>query len=236
MLKFQICYINLRKTGEGDKMRKISVYVLVLALAVCLMYTLPVCGGEDMPDTGRLLRFHVIANSDSPEDQALKLRVKDRVVSEIGGVLSGMETKEEMIEFLHGNMEYIEGIAGQEIKDGNMKYGVRAEVGSFPFPTKSYGNLVLPTGNYQALQIVLGDGGGANWWCVMFPPLCFVDTKNAVARAKDQQRVKEMLDGEGLEMVFSTDDMEKAPVRVRFKVLELIKKSGTKLAETFKTQ
>ncbi|MGI6703843.1 MAG: stage II sporulation protein R [Clostridia bacterium] len=215
-------------------MRKPMVYILILALAVCSVYAFAARGGDSMPVTDALLRFHIIANSDSPEDQALKLKVRDRIVSEIGGVVSGMETKEEIIEFLRGNMEYIETIAGQEVMNGNMEYGARGEVGQFLFPTRSYGSLVLPAGSYNALRIVLGDGKGANWWCVMFPPLCFVDTKSSVALAKDQQRIEEMLDGEGPDVLYSVDEMEEVQVRVRFKVLELIKQSGTKLAETFK--
>jgi stage II sporulation protein R len=217
-------------------MRKPVVYILILVLAVCLMYELPARGNSPKNAADGLLRLHVVANSDSPEDQALKLKVKDRIASEIGGLVSGMETKEEMVEFLHGNMIYIEGIAEQELKEGSKEYGVKAEIGYFTFPTKSYGSLALPAGEYHALRIVLGEGRGANWWCVMFPPLCFVDTKNAVALARDQQRVKEMLDEEDYETLSSIEDIGEVPVRVRFKLLEMIKQSGIKLAEAFKHQ
>ena len=216
-------------------MRKPVIYILVLALATCIIYTLP-SGGSPQPATDGLLRLHVIANSDSPEDQELKLRVKDRIVSEIGGLVSEMKTKEEILEFLHGNMQYIEDTAAREIEAANKEYGVRAEVGYFTFPTKSYGSLALPAGEYQALRIVLGEGGGANWWCVMFPPLCFVDTKNAVALERDQQRVRDMLAGEEHETPPGIEDMGKIPVRVRFKLLEMVRQSGMKLAEVFNGQ
>lgn len=216
-------------------MRKPVIYILVLALATCIIYTLP-SGGSPQPATDGLLRLHVIANSDSPEDQALKLRVKDRIVSEIGGLVSEMKTKEEILEFLHGNMQYIEDTAAREIEYAKKEYGVRAEVGYFTFPTKSYGSLALPAGEYQALRIVLGEGGGANWWCVMFPPLCFVDTKNAVALERDQQRVRDMLAGEEHETPPGIEDMGKIPVRVRFKLFEMVKQSGMKLAEVFNGQ
>lgn len=216
-------------------MRRLVTYMLVLALASCFIYALP-AGGGPQPATDSLLRLHVIANSDSPEDQALKLRVKDRIVSEIGGLVSGMETKEEILEFLHGNMRYIEDTAAREIEAAEKEYGVRAEVGYFTFPTKSYGSLALPAGEYQALRIVLGEGGGANWWCVMFPPLCFVDTKNAVALERDQQRVRDMLAGEEHETLPGTEDVEKIPVRARFKLLEVVRQSRIKLAEVFNGQ
>jgi stage II sporulation protein R len=216
-------------------MRKPVIYILVLALATCIIYTLP-SGGSPQPATDGLLRLHVIANSDSPEDQELKLRVKDRIVSEIGGLVSEMKTKEEILEFLQRNMRYIEDTAAREVKDANKEYGVKAEVGYFAFPTKSYGSLALPAGEYQALRIVLGEGGGANWWCVMFPPLCFVDTKNAVALERDQQRVRDMLAGEEHETPPGIEDMGKIPVRVRFKLLEMVRQSGIKLAEVFNGQ
>lgn len=217
-------------------MRKSVAYILVLVLAVCLIYELPVRGKSPKNGADGLLRLHVVANSDSPEDQALKLKVKDRIVSEIGGLVSAMETKEEILEFLHGNMKYIEDLAAREVEGAKKEYGAKAEVGYFTFPTKSYGSLALPAGEYHALRIVLGEGGGANWWCVMFPPLCFVDTKNAVALAKDQKRVKEMLDEEDYETLSSIEDIGEVPVRVRFKLLEMIKQSGIKLAEAFKHQ
>lgn len=216
-------------------MRKPVIYILVLALAACFIYTLP-SGGGPQPAFDGLLRLHVVANSDSPEDQALKLRVKDRIVSEIGGLVSKMETKEEILEFLRGSMRYIEDTAAREIEAANKEYGVRAEVGYFTFPTKSYGSLALPAGEYQALRIVLGEGGGANWWCVMFPPLCFVDTKNAVALERDQQRVRDMLAGEEHETPPGIEDVGKIPVRVRFKLLEMVRQSGMKLAEVFNGQ
>lgn len=217
-------------------MRKPVTYMLVLVLAACSIYALPARSGGPQPAVDGLLRLHVIANSDSPEDQALKLRVKDRIISEIGGLVSKMETKEEILEFLHGNMRYIEDTAAREIEDAKKEYGVRAEVGYFIFPTRAYGSLALPAGEYQALRIVLGEGGGTNWWCVMFPPLCFVDTKNAVALERDQQRVRDILAGEGHETPPGTGGMDKVPVRARFKLLEMVKQSGAKLAEVFNRQ
>ncbi len=215
-------------------MRKLIVYMLVLTLTACCAYIFPVSGSSRQPGTDNLIRFHVVANSDSPEDQALKLRVKDRIISEIGTQASCIEDTEQMLGYLSANMEHIEGIARQEIQDGHREYEVRAEVGKFPFPTKSYGSLALPAGQYHALRIIIGEGRGANWWCVMFPPLCFVDAKNGVVLAKDQDRVKEMLAGGEYENQIVLDDIEKVPVRARFKVLEFINESRIKLAESFR--
>jgi stage II sporulation protein R len=212
-------------------MRKTAVYILVLALIMLCTYgsTVPAAGMD--PATDSLLRFHVIANSDSPADQALKHKVKDRIVNEIGAQVAGMDGKEELLEFLTQNTEYIEQIAMQEVQNSNKDYQVKAEIGYFPFPVKSYGSLTLPAGSYHAFRVVLGDGGGANWWCVMFPPLCFVDTKNAVALAKDQQRIKDMLTREELDVLSHSANIEDVPVRLRFKLLEFLNASKVKLAK-----
>jgi stage II sporulation protein R len=212
-------------------MRKTAVYILVLALIVLCTYgaAVPAAGMDTATDS--LLRFHVIANSDSPADQALKHKVKDRIINEIGAQVAGMDDKQELLEYLTQNTEYIEGIARQEVQNSSKEYQVKAEIGYFPFPVKSYGGVTLPAGNYHALRLVLGDGGGANWWCVMFPPLCFVDTKNAVALAKDQQRIKDMLTQQELDALSSSDNIEQVPVRLRFKLAELLNASRTKLAK-----
>lgn len=213
-------------------MRKTALYILLLALTVCFVYPLSVYDAPQAAADG-LLRVHVVANSDSPEDQALKLRIKDRIVSEIGNQVSGIDNKQNLLDYLDNNIDRIEKIAAQEVQKAQKKYRAKAEVGNFRFPTKSYGSLTLPAGEYHALRIVLGEGKGANWWCVMFPPLCFVDTKNGVAYARDQKRVEEMLAGEDRVPV-EMDNMENMPVRARFKVLELLNESRVKLAETFR--
>lgn len=180
-----------------------------------------------------LLRFHVIADSDSPEDQSLKLKVRDCIIKEVGPKILNMRTKEEVLEFLSVNIEHIANIAERRVKEEDIQYGASAEVGLFTFPVKSYGSVTLPAGRYEALRVVLGDGGGSNWWCVMFPPLCFVDTENAVALARDQERVNEILSEEEQRSAAETGEMEDIPVKVHFKVLELIRKSGSKLANVF---
>jgi len=213
-------------------MRRTILYILLLALTACLVCPLST---HDIPQTAAdgLLRLHVVANSDSPEDQVLKLRIKDRIISEIGSQVSSIDNKKGLLDYLDDNIDRIEKIAGQEIQKTQKEYRAKAEVGSFRFPTRSYGSLTLPAGEYHALRIVLGEGKGANWWCVMFPPLCFVDTKNGVAYARDQKRVEEMLAGEDRAPV-EMDNMENMPVRARFRVLELINESRVKLVETFR--
>lgn len=134
-----------------------------------------------------LIRFHVIAHSDNFEDQTLKLHVRDVVVDEMKKRFSTANNRKEAEEIVATSMEEIKRLAQDQIQREGKDYPVEVVMGDFYFPTKSYGNLTLPAGDYHAVRVVIGEGNGKNWWCVLFPPLCFVDSvqtleKNEVAR------------------------------------------------------
>jgi stage II sporulation protein R len=211
-------------------LKRAGIIILAFLIITSVLYIYRVLQQQEtMVDN--LLRLHVIANSDSPRDQALKYRVKDRLVAEVGDRVSGMNSKREVLGFLRANMDLIERIAAEEVREYKANYEVTAEVGRFEFPTKLYGNLALPAGRYDALRVVIGEGKGANWWCVMFPPLCFVDSKHGVAFARDQERVRQMLTEEEFEILMSSKNLDEVPVKLRFKLIELINMSKVKLAE-----
>lgn len=128
-----------------------------------------------------LIRFHVVANSDSAADQALKRAVRDRILSEVSPRLAASQSLAESRQMLQQLMPQMEGLAQKVIREWGQGYGVKAEYGHFLFPTKSYGSLVLPAGDYEAVKILIGKGEGSNWWCVLFPPLCFVDIEHSTA-------------------------------------------------------
>lgn len=129
----------------------------------------------------KLIRFHVIANSDTEEDQNIKLKVRDRVVEALSGKLSGVTSLEEAEIELEKNIEYVNKIAKEVIEENNYTYEVNTMLSYENFPDKVYGDCVFPQGNYEAFRVIIGEGKGQNWWCVMFPSLCFVDeSKNSV--------------------------------------------------------
>lgn len=109
-----------------------------------------------------VVRLHILANSNSPEDQKLKLAVRDRLLKE-----SSIMNKE------NPDIHMIESICQNEIKKQGYSYNVSVLFGDFYFPTKSYENIVLPAGKYEAVRVIIGEGKGHNWWCVMYPPLCY---------------------------------------------------------------
>lgn len=128
-----------------------------------------------------LIRFHVIAHSDSKEDQALKWAVRDRILSELSPRLARSHSLAESRSLLAELRPEMERLAEAVVREQGYEYSVHTEFGRFLFPTKSYGSFVLPAGEYEALRVVIGQGQGANWWCVLFPPICFVDIEHSTA-------------------------------------------------------
>ena len=123
-----------------------------------------------------LLRLHVLANSNSPEDQELKLEVRDAVLKETGRLFNGVETLDEAKGILEQNLGLLERTARLILaKAGQGHQTVTARLGTFAFPARNYGQLALAAGEYQSLQVIIGEGRGQNWWCVLFPPLCLLD-------------------------------------------------------------
>lgn len=128
---------------------------------------------EDIFD--KIIRFHVIANSDSKEDQELKLKVRDEVIDFMVPKLQDAKTLDEAREILKENIETVNELAEEVIRDNSYGYSVQTMISHENFPDKLYGDVVFPAGEYEAFRIIIGEGQGKNWWCVMFPSLCFVD-------------------------------------------------------------
>lgn len=136
----------------------------------------------------KIIRFHVLANSDTDEDQKLKLKVRDEVINYISPKLKDSKSLEESRKIVLENKDIMEEISEKVIKENGYDYEVTSMLSRENFPDKVYGDLIFPQGEYEAYRILIGKAKGQNWWCVMFPPLCFVDeTKNIV----DSTEIKE---------------------------------------------
>lgn len=156
--------------------------------------------------SGKLIRFHVIANSDSEKDQNLKLKVRDKVLEYVQPLLKDSKNIEESREILNRENEKVLEIAREVIKENGYDYSVESTLDKENFPVKTYGNITLPQGEYEAYRIIIGTGEGQNWWCVMFPPICFVDiTKGEVAYEETEEEMKKVLDDEEFNMVDNTN-------------------------------
>lgn len=158
---------------------------ILIALLICGFAGAGLAWGiGSFPEQGqannKLIRLHVIANSDSPEDQRVKLLVRDEVIKFLKPRLQNVHnTAEARREISHEALS-LQAAANRCLGGEGASYQASVELGRFDFPAKSYGKLVLPEGNYEALRVVLGEGKGRNWWCVLFPPLCFVNIANSV--------------------------------------------------------
>lgn len=138
-------------------------------------------------------RLHIIANSDSAADQAVKLQVRDAVVEYLTPLLAEVDTQAEAEAIVTRELPQLERLAAGITAD--FGYGAAGEIGTFGFPAKRYGHIVMPAGDYRALRLVLGEGAGHNWWCVLFPPLCFVDECGTVC-ARDAAAADDLLAGD----------------------------------------
>lgn len=149
----------------------------VLVLLLLLIF---ISGGantiaqKDFGDNQGVLRLHIIANSDSDDDQELKLQVKNRIVAMMQIEFAQSNSSEEAFALAEKRIGAIRAAAEEIVHDQGYEYPVQVHVGNYNFPVKSYGNIIFPAGSYPAVKIILGEGQGRNWWCVLFPPLCLV--------------------------------------------------------------
>lgn len=174
---------------------------------------------EDM--ASKVIRFHVIANSDSPEDQDLKRAVRDEILKVMSPKLKESKDLEQSREILLENKELMEEIAEKTIKAWDKEYEVEAKLTESYFPTKRYGDIVFPAGTYEAMKIIIGKGEGQNWWCVMFPPLCFVDATNGVVPETSKKDLESVLQNkEQYELLLAANQGEPT-IQVKFKVIEV---------------
>lgn len=130
------------------------------------------------------IRLRILANSDAPNDQLVKRIVRDEVIRQMGEWVTEPEGIAAARNAVHQHLTELESLVGAVLAQNGYKYAYTVEIGQVPFPAKIYGNKVYPAGDYEALRITLGKGEGQNWWCVLFPPLCFVDGNAGVAVAK----------------------------------------------------
>ena len=162
----------------------------------------------------KILRFHVLAASDTKEDQELKLKVRDAVGVYMEEELADALNKSESEELVRLHLGEIEAVAEQTIKEAGYDYPVTASLAYVEFPEKTYGAYVFPAGTYEALEVVIGEGKGHNWWCVMYPNLCF---SGSVYEVVDEE-AEEVLSTEEYEAVFSSGN-----VKVEWKSLAFLR-------------
>lgn len=199
--------------GEGNQtMKKLVFFVFIF---IILFLTMPMNGASQQSEPNNdyqvipdeAIRLRILANSDSDEDQDLKRLVRDRVNEKITVWVAHIDKIEEARKLIEERIPEIKSIIAQVMKEENNDNDFKVEYGeNVTFPTKLYGPYIYPAGEYEAVLITLGEGNGANWWCVLFPPLCFLDFSNgtsvAAAEADEAEEIEDLEEEEPVEVKF----------------------------------
>ncbi|NLX76666.1 MAG: stage II sporulation protein R [Clostridiaceae bacterium] len=217
------------KKKERIKWVKPVIYTVLFLLFLSVCYAEKV--NRDLSDS--MIRLHIVATSDSIQDQSLKYRVRDAVIEYMAGKMNGLRDKTDAASFISSHLHEIEQVANEIISREGMTEIAKASFGKYPFPSKQYANMILPAGFYDALKIEIGDAKGRNWWCVMFPPLCFTEDTKGELDEEYMSILKEQLSEEEMEIILSDGDKE-IPVEIRFKIVEIFQESKIKLAGLLK--
>ena len=205
-------------------------YLLLLIVSVSFLllsaYSYVNAVSNNLADS--VFRLHVIANSDSEEDQNLKYKVRDSLIGYMNTLTNDMNTKDEVIKIAGKHIQDFKDIAQNVVKENGYNYEVNVEIGDFSFPTKTYGDISFPSGFYDALKVEIGKAEGQNWWCVMFPPLCFVDVSSGVVPEESKENLEANLGDEEYSII--SDSEENGLTSIKFKIIEFFENIGTKLA------
>lgn len=201
-------------------MKKKLIYML--GLVVCVVIAVHMFNGYKQTSiqkgiAEKIIRFHVIANSDSEVDQRIKLQVKEQVVTAMEPMLAEADSVEEVRSIIEEHMEEIEQIAQAALIQQGSTAVASAELTNCYFPVKTYGEYTFPDGEYEALRIVIGKGEGKNWWCVMYPRLCFVDSLYSVVPEQSKKELKKQLSDDEYEAILKGEKK----VKVKWKILEI---------------
>lgn len=177
----------MKNSKQGFYQKNMAlVYIVVLVLGTVASFAIPkqesASAGATVMIPEEAIRLRILANSDSEADQAVKRAIRDEVNAEITNWVQDLTSVDAARDVITSQLEAVEEIAKQELALMGLDYSVKVEFGkNVQFPTKLYGQFLYPAGTYEAILITLGEGSGANWWCVLFPPLCFLDFSNGLA-------------------------------------------------------
>ena len=181
---------------------------------------------SDISDS--VFRLHVIANSDSQEDQNLKYKVRDALLEYMNTLCSSEFSKEEAMNIAENHIDDFSNIAQDIVTQNGYDYHINVSIGKYNFPTKEYGDVSLPAGNYDALRVEIGSASGHNWWCVMFPPLCFVDVSSGVVPESSKELLQDGMSEEEYDLLTKSSD--NSELNFKFKIVELFENLKLKLA------
>lgn len=195
--------------------------IFILLFLYVMLYSFSYANNVVSDLSNSLFRLHVIANSNSKEDQNLKYLVRDELISYMNTLCSNVSSKEQAIAIANEHLDDFQKIANEVISKNGFNYSAKVQIGNFSFPTKTYGDISLPAGYYDALKVELGKAEGKNWWCVMFPSLCFVDINNGIVPEESKEELQSSLVEEDYNLISSNN----SEYKLKFKIVELFENS-----------
>ena len=197
------------------KIQKILMLACVFTLCAALCNVLPIHGEEKIYES--VVRLHVLANSDSDEDQALKLKVRDGVLSYVSPRVIDSKSREEVERILQNELENIQKIAAETVAREGYNYSVVVTLTVEEYPTRNYETMSFPSGEYISLRVMIGEAEGQNWWCVLFPPLCLSAASESVEN--EEAFIAVGLNSDQYKIITETDE---TTYYLRFKLLEAL--------------
>lgn len=211
-------------------MKNLKSWVLLIIL-ICVYtafcaYSYVQAISSDLKDS--VFRLHVIANSDSEEDQNLKYIIRDNLLKYMNELCSNCSSKSEAIKIANTHLDEFKKIAENTVNQEGYSYNISLEIGEFDFPTKNYGDISFPAGVYDALKVKIGKAEGHNWWCVMFPPLCFVDISSGTVPDESKKVLEDELTNEEFALISEDSSTD---INFKFKLLELFSNAGINTAK-----
>ena len=217
--------LQQRAAAISDEKKCVILLVLTILMGFMLFYTyIGDSYGINRNDHEGIIRLHVIANSNTADDQRLKLKVRDAVIAYMDDQ-DELNTVSKTRNHLESNLDRLEAIANGVIAAEGYDYSAKADLGVRYIPEKTYGDMTFPAGNYEALNITIGNGAGANWWCVVFPPLCLLEETTLT-----DEELAELTENEAL-VELAEDDVLTAPtdarrLQLRWKLIEMLKQTS----------
>lgn len=211
--------LNNKKNPKIGRLLTITFLLLIYTTICAFSYVQAV--STDISNS--VFRLHVIANSNSDEDQSLKYKVRDNLLEYMNNICSNCSSKEEAIELVTEHQEEFKQVALETIKNEGYSYDVKINIGNFEFPTKQYGDISLPAGYYDALRVEIGKAEGRNWWCVMFPSLCFIDVSSGIVPEESKEQLQNVLSDEEYSIISDNSNSE---IKLKFKLIEFFTNNG----------
>lgn len=210
------------KNFKRLKISRILVILTLLAIFI-LISAISYVDAVSNNISDSVFRLHVIANSDSEEDQTLKLKVRDNLLEYMNTIAKDSTNKEEAMRIASEHKNEFIQIAEKTIRENGYEYTVNIQIGKADFPTKYYGDITLPAGEYDALKVEIGEAKGKNWWCVMFPSLCFIDVSSGIVDDEAKVNLEENLENESYSLI---SDKKNSEIKLKFKLIEFFAEKG----------